>query len=420
MQVTRIRRLSRRAVSLATGLAAVLVLGGAAAPGAGAPEDTIRARQRFFGAENVDSRTARVRRDRVVLSWIGSAGYAAAFNGHVVLLDAWVPRGHHHGYVPTTVSELVALDPVAIFVGHGHFDHAADAAAIASATGAVVVGTQEHCESVRGDATEQGLDLGTIRCRVVMSASEDAVGTAVGIDLLPGVATTALRHVHSPSRPLPPDLSDCGGPHAPLHGAPAPGNVVAHPPAPEMLLGQLQDIFIERGGVEGGSLLYRFEVGRFSLVWHDTVGALPEEAPHLVDVLRRLPPTDVQIGAIAGTNQLSNGLRDIRQYIEAIAPRVFVPSHHDDVHVVHGTTAETYRQPLAEELQRLPEDRRPAVTFPTDPGDYIRPELLTFDVRSPRWVGDEMAVRPPARCPDSTTPGLQPAFRALRGGLGSR
>src|SRR5688572_6067286 len=50
-------------------------------------------RQKYFGASNVDPRTGAVRRDKVVMSWFGVTNFAMAIRGHVVLLDAWVPRG---------------------------------------------------------------------------------------------------------------------------------------------------------------------------------------------------------------------------------------------------------------------------------------------------------------------------------------
>lgn len=44
-----------------------------------------------------------------------------------MLLDAWEVVGVHKGYVPVSRDDLVALKPEAVFIGHGHFDHAADA-----------------------------------------------------------------------------------------------------------------------------------------------------------------------------------------------------------------------------------------------------------------------------------------------------
>src|SRR6267143_4743754 len=52
------------------------------------PAESIAARQKFLGLDNVDPGTGAVRSDRVILSWIGVSSFVAAFNGHVVNLDA--------------------------------------------------------------------------------------------------------------------------------------------------------------------------------------------------------------------------------------------------------------------------------------------------------------------------------------------
>jgi hypothetical protein len=56
------------------------------------PAETIAARQRFFGLDNVDPRTGAIRDDLVILSWTGVSSFAAAFMGHVVFLDAYIAR----------------------------------------------------------------------------------------------------------------------------------------------------------------------------------------------------------------------------------------------------------------------------------------------------------------------------------------
>src|SRR5271155_257915 len=87
---------------------------------------TIAARQRFFGAENVDARTGEVRRGRVIFSWITNAGYAASFRGRVVLLDTYINRfevppasGPDLRRTSFGAQDLVDLKPEAIFLGHG-------------------------------------------------------------------------------------------------------------------------------------------------------------------------------------------------------------------------------------------------------------------------------------------------------------
>ena len=107
----------------------------AASPSAG---DTVAAREHFFGAENVGP-DGRVRSDRVIASWFSVASLALAIDGHVVLLDTYIHKGEDTpNYVPTMTDELAALRPEAIFVGHGHFDHANTAGELAYRTGAAL------------------------------------------------------------------------------------------------------------------------------------------------------------------------------------------------------------------------------------------------------------------------------------------
>src|SRR5262245_21508916 len=63
-----------------------------AAPPQGASRDTITARARFFGAENVDQNNGQVRGDRVIFSWITNASLAVSIKGRIVLLDTYINR----------------------------------------------------------------------------------------------------------------------------------------------------------------------------------------------------------------------------------------------------------------------------------------------------------------------------------------
>jgi len=334
------------------------------------PALTLKARQRYFGAENVDPVSGAVRRDRVILSWFGVTNFAMAIRGHVVLLDAWVPRGGTSGYVPSSPDELAMLAPEAIFIGHAHFDHAADATPIALASRATLVGNAEQCASLQARA-------GTAmppRCVAALAAGVNP-GTKGAVDLLRGVEVTAVKHLHSGATE---PGHDPTGYHVPVIPPPS-TTQVEHPPTPEDMLhlvGHLPD-------AEAGTVLYRFRVGDFSLVWNDSAGPLIENAPGALDRLRELRPVDVQIGAIQSFNQFTNGMRDIRAYIEAIGAPLFVPSHHDDWAAGITTKGENYRAPLDAELMRIPPERRPQVRFISDPADYVRPEALTFAVKLP-------------------------------------
>lgn len=340
---------------------------------AAASQSMVDARRVAFGVANVDD-DGNVRDDRVILSWFGVTNFAAAIGGHVVLLDAWVPRGEYSGYVPASPAMLAALRPEYIFAGHSHFDHLADAAEIAASSGAKLVGTPEHCDQVRRQAGMTPVGCLEAVARGAAPGATRELSSVLGWGTL---GVTAVKHVHSAGRqPHPED------PHTPAVPPPDMGVVVEHRPAPQDTIHLASHL----GDAEGGTVLYQFRVGAFSLLWHDSSGPLSDDAPGVFDVLASLPDTDVQVGAIMGFNQITNGLRDPRMYIEAIRPKVFVPSHHDNWAPPVSTKAENYQTLVEEELAKIPQATRPSLLFIADPYDYMRPELLTFGIADPAWT----------------------------------
>jgi L-ascorbate metabolism protein UlaG (beta-lactamase superfamily) len=76
--------------------------------------------------------------ETVVVRWLGWTNYEVAYRGDVFLLDAYYDRGprmHPIGVAPADFKKASA-----IFIGHAHFDHISDAAAVAGQTGAPVIG----------------------------------------------------------------------------------------------------------------------------------------------------------------------------------------------------------------------------------------------------------------------------------------
>src|SRR5215831_19729632 len=114
---------------------------------------TIAARQKIFGVENVDAGSGDVRKDKVILSWITNASFAASVKGRIVLLDTFVTRLEvTQGRTPFVIQDLVDLRPEALFIGHGHFDHADNAAYISKLTGATIYASPETCDNMQLDA----------------------------------------------------------------------------------------------------------------------------------------------------------------------------------------------------------------------------------------------------------------------------
>ena len=358
---------------LATGALPVPVAGAAPAPAAvRAPADlaaTIAERSRFFGAENVDQRTGALPRNEVHLVWVSVATFAAAIDGHVVLFDAYIHKAEEErAYVPATTQDLIALHPEAILLGHAHYDHGQLTGPIAKATGATVVGTRGHCEQSSADAGEQ------LAC-VVAFEPDAQFGAQKTFEVLPGVCSTAVLHVHSAAEPPDPSRD----PTNPAVGVPDPSVILQHPPGPGTTL--------YAPGDEHGTVLYQLRIGHFSLTMHDSSGPLKEQAPEVFDVLRGLRPTDVQVGALVSFNNPTNGLRDAAMYVEALQPDVFVPNHHDFIGGEYGG-ADEYEGQLETELAGYDVD--PELRFLYDPVDYVRPGSLRFDVNAPRWVDDEV------------------------------
>ena len=367
------------------------------APAEPLPAATIAARQHYFGSENVDPTTGEVRADRVILSWTGVSGFAAALGGHVVLLDAWIPRSrpcapppgaepseelrlqlsvceagwpHSMAYVGTTASELAALAPQAYFFGHGHFDHAGDLPAVLAANpGLAVFGAGEHCDDLAADP-----QIGPVRCVSVFGAGA-AIGSAAELPAptLPGVRMRAVKQPHA--------APDAGGDTFSyplfLAGESCPA-AAAFPPDSEDPVSWLAPT----GG--SVSLAWQFQLGDFALVWQDTAGPIRSGAQYttaglsyagdqVAETFASLPRSDVRLASVvvSGKSTLIDQLRALH------FPQLFVPLHGDPCfEKLHGEIRETLET-------ELPASRRPELLWLRDPDDYLRP--LVFDPAAPRW-----------------------------------
>jgi L-ascorbate metabolism protein UlaG (beta-lactamase superfamily) len=81
-----------------------------------------------------------------VFSWLGHISGAVSMMGRVVLLDSYIPRLEvTPGRTPFVIKDIVDIKPEAIFIGHGHSDHADNAVFIAAKTGATLYMTPEAC-----------------------------------------------------------------------------------------------------------------------------------------------------------------------------------------------------------------------------------------------------------------------------------
>jgi len=379
--ITRVRR-----IVLAGALAAVLLVGmPMRAPARVDPVAAARTRLLGRGWQSPGE---------VRLHWFGVTNFIASFGGHVVLLDAWIITGGAKGYVPTTVDDLIAVRPDFIYVGHGHFDHVADLGPIAEATGAKVVGTREHCASAKAGARRPE----AVHCVAIREIGTGHPFTGGNSQFLGGPNTGLTsygafgRPVAGPrglrvtvvngrhSAPRAPEPADFRAPATPPSD---PSPTTDHPPDP----GSLMALFEHAGDPEGGSLVYRFDLGALSIVWHDSAGPLSNTGEagnaEITQSLQRLGPVDVQLGAAVGFNQFTNGLRDLGDYIAALRPKLFIPTHHDNWAPPATTEGRAYEPAILEEIARLPTATRPHLCMISDPENY----RTVFRFKTAEWAG---------------------------------
>jgi hypothetical protein len=370
-------------------------------------------------AEPVVSTEARAARDRllgtqwsdptrVTLHWTGVSSFVVTIGGHLLLFDAWEIIGAVEGYLPLTREDLAALDPEAVLIGHGHFDHAGDLGFVAGSSGAVVVGSEEICGVAVAGATREG--VGTdFQCAITGTMTTPAMGTMQSFRLfadLPPVAV--LQHIHSAATP--PGNGNDPDPFFPvMDPQPYLDHLADDPDELARFLAQQEE------SDQGGTWLYQLRVGDFSLLVGDSAGPIFDQ-PAIRTALGSFPGcVDVMANAILGFDQPVSGLADPVDYVDAVKPAVFVPTHADAWAPVISAGQEQYRAELTSSLAAL--EHPPELQFIVDPEDYLRP--LSYDVADPRWKlappGSTCASRvaAPTTPPATTPPAAAPAGPSL-------
>ena len=396
---------------------------------------TIAARQKFFGPQNVNANNGKVDANKVIFSWLTNASFAAAMNGHVVLLDSFVTRLESApGRTPFVIQDLLDLQPEAIFLGHGHFDHADNAAYIAAQTGATIYASPETCDNMAIDATNN-FSRGYTQVATVHCVSLTDRGSLPGAQIVqinqfePDVTISAFKHLHSTNTGLTdPDAVPIAATSAGVCQPTAskgntfpcnlqdPRDPLLFPAGTPLEPGTL-NIATSRQGAGGPiSIFYVFTVHsdhQFRFVWHNTTGdiidscALPNNnssgqpnepgqdktgcfpgvtvngksvGDNLASIMASLSPVDVELGSVVSLGFNQNGERDIVSYIQQVKPTVFIPNHLTAV-AVEGSSLE-WKVGFFDALRArgVPQASWPEVDWLVDPNDYLRP--MVFETKA--------------------------------------
>src|SRR6266404_6156040 len=194
----------------------------------------VAARQKFFGIENVDER-GRVDKGKVIFSWATNTTYAVSVMGRIILLDSYINRPElptaplDTRRTPILPQDFVDVRPEAIFLGHGHGDHADNAAYVAKWSGATIYASAETCQVMQLDVQRMWNDPNTVnggvkiipdgnpvKCVEVVPAGsrpgqyDETTGRSKATrlhQLDPQVCILAFKFIHSGTAPVDPSFT---------------------------------------------------------------------------------------------------------------------------------------------------------------------------------------------------------------------
>ena len=389
----------------------------------------IAARQKIFGIENVDANTGAVKKDKVIFSWLTNTTYAVSVLGRVIMLDSYVTRLElTPGRTPFVIQDMVDLKPEAILLGHGHFDHADNAAYIAKWTNAAIYASPETCDAMQADVVRMFNDPNVINggAKIIPDGNPVNCIPIVTPGSTPGTEITRLnfleplacivgfKHMHSfavvPDPTYPPFTFIVTQDSRDAQMYPR-GTSLTPPTNPaNRVPGQINTATSGSGGPGGPiAMFYDFVLRsgyNFSFVWHNSTGAVkeglapdgawgPAVGQSLFNLFAALPPTDVELGSASSANTANNGHRDIVMYQLYLQPKVFIPGHltTGTNGVGESSTQELffmYRSALMN-VGTVQPVYTPEIRWLVDPTDYIRP--IVFTPGDARWFNPAKASR---------------------------
>ncbi len=142
-----------------------------------------------------------------------------AVGGRLVYLDTFISRLEvERGRTPLVIADLIDARPDAILLGHGHGDHADNAAYIAAMTGATIYASEETCAVLAADFARLKADplvnadqktripADAVLRTVPVTSADSVPGTEmIRLDVLePYAQVVAFRHLHSVAVPQDP------------------------------------------------------------------------------------------------------------------------------------------------------------------------------------------------------------------------
>ena len=239
----------------------------------------------------------------LAIRWTGYSNFELAYNGQIMLLDAYFDRGST--FAPLGFRALDIKKADVILIGHGHFDHMSDAASVGARTGAIVVGAPLTTEKLR----TQKLDAKQMRTVTgkggeVLKFGKFEVEPILGRHGEPPANVTsafnqALRSVTTPLTAK----ETAEGAAIRSRGTSDPG-ITAE-----------------------GTITYLITLDDgFRIMYRDSGGAITE---YERAAMKRIGHVDIAIAAVAADTLPSLTVPQALEYVHLYKPDVYIPAHHD-------------------------------------------------------------------------------------------
>ena len=239
----------------------------------------------------------------VVLRWLGTANYEVAYGDQVILLDAYFDRGPRNRPLGLTAATVKRAD--LLLIGHAHFDHISDAAAVARQTGALVVGAASATRVVRTAGVP------AVQTRTVTGRGGEVIRLK-GFTVEPVLAHHSILQPDALRRFQETLAAIDSGPAAAASAAEAAIEARGR-----------NDPTV---GSEGTlAYLLTFQTG-FRLLWLDSAGPITEEER---DLMARIGRTDVAIVAYQGQYLAERQVAVTLPLVKLFQPALYLPAHHD-------------------------------------------------------------------------------------------
>jgi hypothetical protein len=249
----------------------------------------------------------------ISLRWLGCSCFELVHRGKVYLLDAWFDRGPRTRSVGFTDDDVIRAE--AMFIGHAHFDHIADAPAIAARTGGLIVGapiSTAFAASMGGTPADQ--------LRPVTGLGGELLHFD-GFTVEPILAHHAVAPTRTNSKG-----ETVGQALFDVYSAALDPFTPAETAAFEAMLarGSFDPLIITQGTI---AYLFTFDSG-YRMVWLDSGGPI---TPQLSALMGRIGTTNLAIASYT-----VQGIPDLQvpvtmALVNLFQPDLFLPCHHDHI-----------------------------------------------------------------------------------------